>query len=418
MKRLVSAGLIGLFALGCGSTQGDIITTSWTTQTARPSDEFVDSVGIDIRLARQQTAYYEGFDDIVVPALQKLHVRHVRDELGSAYRDELMGPLLAERLTVLRELGIELMFLTDPRLEVEPHEVEAIASWGNGVIEAFEAPTDHDSGRQGSSEDIERYTEQLSASVRQLQARQWINIVGPGCDSNSCSSVAELVDYGNALLEVGIDAPGQSMPAAIAEAQGVSSSRPLVSTGIGYRSGSRDQDRPGVSDVVMARYLTRALLLAFENDVFRSYVRHLIDFGDGGDVDANSGLLAADGHEKTGFIALANLLALLEDRGSTRFSGTLSFRLTGDLSDVHHVLLKTRDGAFFLILWLEVPSWDAESDREIVVSPRRLRLQLRDPVSMTLYMPVQSPNGTTTVAGTSFELDVADHPLVVAMKPD
>jgi hypothetical protein len=410
--------LLVLTALGCGSTHGEIITTSWTTHTARPSDELADSVGIDVRLSRMDSAYYSAFDELVVPALERLGVRHVRDELGSAYRDPELGPLLGARVAKLRELHIRLMVLTNPRLDIEPDEVDDITSWAAGAVEAFEAPTDYDSGRQGSSEDIEDYTRRLSERVRQLGARPAISVVAPGCESDSCTSLPELVDFGNASLEVSTDHPGQALPAAIAEAQRLSSSRPIVSTGIAYRSGPRDQERPGVSDVVMAKYVTRALLVAFENDVFRSYVRHLLDSGDGGDVDANSALVSADGREKAGFIALRNLLQLVADPGITRFSGALTLRLTGDLSSVHRILLKTRAGRFFLILWQEVPSWDAGRDREIAVPPRSVRLELRQAARVAGYTPVLSPNAEGDLSGTSFALDVPDHPLVVAIDPE
>jgi len=52
------------------------------------------------------------------------------------------------------------------------------------------------------------------------------------------------------------------------------------------------------------------------------------------------------------------LLALLRDDGAPSGGGTVTYRLTGDLTGVDHLLLRTSAGAYVLLLWQHAQVWD------------------------------------------------------------
>jgi hypothetical protein len=99
----------------------------------------------------------------------------------------------------------------------------------------------------------------------------------------------------------------------------------------------------------------------------------LIDLPNGStSADKGFGLLRADFSHKPSYTALASLLSLLADPGSSFAPADLAFQLTGDLTNVHHILFQKRNGWFYLALWVEEPAYDVDGKKSITVKPRQV----------------------------------------------
>jgi hypothetical protein len=71
----------------------------------------------------------------------------------------------------------------------------------------------------------------------------------------------------------------------------------------------------------------------------RTFLYELVDLG--GNVSDNSfGLVHSDFTPKPGYAAVQGLLQLLSDPGPASKLDTLNFKLSGDLTNVHHLLLE------------------------------------------------------------------------------
>ena len=167
----------------------------------------------------------------------------------------------------------------------------------------------------------------------------------------------------------------------------------------------------GVPDTVAARYLPR-LLLGHASAAARTYLGALAG------ERAGPGLLGPDGVRA--LRDLANLGALLRDPGPAFTPGRLAFRLSGGTDGLHHRLLQKVDGRFWLVLWVEKPSWDPAEGRELAVAARPVGVTLADPVAAArAFAPDLGTEPERHFAGPTrtIELEVPDRPLLLELLP-
>jgi hypothetical protein len=137
----------------------------------------------------------------------------------------------------------------------------------------------------------------------------------------------------------------------------------------------------------------------------------------------NFGLLRNDGSSKPAFIALKNLISLLENsNGLTAKSFTrksLNYTLSGNTSTIHHTLLQKNDGKFYLILWQDVLSFDTKIKTDIAVSESQVTLNLNTLINKAAtYQPLKSLTPLDQYANPQqLQLMVPDHPLVIELVP-
>jgi hypothetical protein len=128
--------------------------------------------------------------------------------------------------------------------------------------------------------------------------------------------------------------------------------------------------------------------------------------------EANFGLLRNDGSAKPAFTAQANLMQLLNDDPQSFSTESLNYSLSGNTQNVRQTLLQKRNGEFYLVLWLEVPSTDQPQSQTV-------SLHLDNPINhIATYLPNQSMNPTAHFyAARDVNLSVPDYPLVVRLQP-
>jgi hypothetical protein len=105
-----------LITIVVGSIWGAIsyfgFTTSgaqnFITERARQADEFIDSIGVNVHLHYNDTAYAE-YERIIKPRLRELGIHHLRDGivLGRPDKEAMMREL--------ESFGFKFLMIADPR---------------------------------------------------------------------------------------------------------------------------------------------------------------------------------------------------------------------------------------------------------------------------------------------------------------
>lgn len=403
-----------------------------TSQPAKSAESFVDSVGVNIHVDYFDTAY--GNYPIIREKLSALGLRHIRVGAhlsGNPDRDRI----IYGRYRDLTALGIKSSLVVDPRnpnlRSVDADKIRRIAEMTEPALESFEGPNEYDiSGDDDWVSVLRSYQQDLYEAVKDNSTTANVPVIGPSMahayNAPQLGDLSAHLDYGNMHPYPGGENPGSWTldDYNIEHSRSISAGKPLIPTETGYHNAlNSDGEHAGVPEAVAGKYMPRLFLEHFNRGIPRTYLYELIDlFPDSNrdDQESNFGLLRHDGSEKPAFVALENLLGLLEEEPEAPFTpGSLDYSLSGETEDVHRALLQKRDGRFYLVLWVEKPGYDIDTRQEIPVPEQRVNLTLNQPIQQAAtYRPNNSaaPTGQYT-APTQLALDVPDHPLVVEFTP-
>ncbi len=100
------------------------------------------------------------------------------------------------------------------------------------------------------------------------------------------------------------------------------------------------------------------------------------------------GLLRNDLSEKPAFRAVKNLIGILGDKGPDFTPTSLNYVLDDSVNNIRQIIFQKRDGDFYLMVWLEVPSWDVDANVDLYPSVQEVLLTLlnnHNILSTTLY---------------------------------
>ena len=125
----------------------------------------------------------------------------------------------------------------------------------------------------------------------------------------------------------------------------------------------------------------------FRRGIYRTYKYELVNQNLTGQ-EENFSFLRPDLSEKPSFRAVKNLIAILSDKGPNFQPDSLNYTLNGSMSNVRQILFQKRNGDFYLIVWIEVPSFDIKTKIDLYPPPQQLLLTLQSSKkisSATLY---------------------------------
>lgn len=413
------------------------------TERAQSASDFVDSVGVNTHLSYFDTAY--GHYTLVKEKLGALGVRHVRDKALLA-NDQRYNRIVYDRYKGLVKFGIEFNLVVDPRAQnlrsVDARKIGRIAEMAGSALGSFEGPNEYDTSEDGDWVAVLRsYQRSLFKAVKGNVSTRGVSVIGPSFTSEvAYAAVGDLsasVDYGNihnyyAGRNPGTDGWGAGGYGSIAwnlnNARKYAPQKPTVSTETGYHNAvDSSTSHAGTPEAVAGKYVPRLFLEHFSRGIPRTYAYELIDqkvalASGSSDPENHFGLLRNDGTEKPAYVALKNLIGLLEEPptepGEPLFApGALNYSLSGETQGVHRLLLQKRDGRFYLILWQEVSSYDPNTKRPLPIPDKRVTLTLEQPFRrVTTYRPNVSDKPTAHYANPGqLDLQVPDHPLVVEL---
>ena len=418
---------LGLLAVLTALTVSVIAPAASAAVTARPSDSFVESVGVNVHLGYSDTVY--GQFDRIRSSLRGLGIRYVRDGIAQNRPD------VYSRFRTLATDGIKLNAIVGDSLQ----------RWGVGTLDqqlntiekelrtsvvSLEGPNEYDI--QGDSNwvaNLRDYQRRLWESSQSRPALSSLPVVGPSLVGRAAhdqlGDVSAWSDEGNMHPYPGGEAPDRSshLSDEFAMAAKNFGSDPVQATETGYNNALQTTSghRPA-SERAAGIYMPRLYLEYFRRGVSRTFGYELIDSRvDPGlqDVEAHFGLLRGDFSEKPAATTLKQLIGLLADPGPSFTPGSLSYSLSGAPSSARQVLLQKRDGSFYLVLWNQVSVWDTAARTELNPADAQVTLRLDQPIERAeIYKPSQSGAPSTTVAKpTSVPVTLSEDVTVIRLVP-
>ncbi|HWC07412.1 MAG TPA: hypothetical protein VG458_00025, partial [Solirubrobacterales bacterium] len=274
-------------------------------------------------------------------------------------------------LNQLAAVGIDAQLIVgDPRngLSGMRDLVRILATRLGGTVSAVEGPNEYDlSGDPSWRQRLDRYQRAFYGTVRGTPGTAELPVVGPSVgqlkDGLEVTDLSPWLDYGNVHSYPDAEPPERILSTWLAAAARTSGSKPVMATESGYHNAlaARWGQRP-TSEAASATYVPRIYLDYYARGIVRTFPYELIDeFPDRGNDEPewNFGLLRYDLSPKPAFIAVRNLIDLLEDPGPGFTPGRLDFSFGGDTDNIRSLLLQKRDGRFYLALWRETSVWDA-----------------------------------------------------------
>jgi hypothetical protein len=406
--------------LDAGGLEAAVVSDQ-TGELAANADSFVNTIGTNVHL-RYSNVYRTGYSTIVKPKLQALGIRHLRDG-GGAYGDpNWMRMIYGKYADLAAATGARFNLITTPFGDrsgwnfSDGRVIDSMFKYaGPNVIDALENLNEwNTSGRASWASELRTW--QRTISAKRQQAYPTVAVVGPSFTSfTAATTVGDLSAYlthGNMHSYPGGKQPTNWLQLNMTELGVVSGTKPYAATETGYHTAlASSTTHPPVTETVMAKYVPRLFLEYFNVGVRRTYSYELIDQGTNLAVrEQKFGLLRNDGSEKPAFTYLKRLLDLVRDPGTPFTRGRLDYKLSGDLTSVHHTLLQKRDGRFYLMLWLEVPSTDALQSRSITVTLGRAR-------DMLVYVPALGTAAQKQVtSASSLGVTVADRVTVIELR--
>ncbi len=418
---------------GCGTetTEPSIVAleqnpSALVTETAKSADALVNSIGINTKLSYLQSVYGTGFNGIVKPRVIALGVRHLRDEGSNVVSDGWMQ-LVYGRMKELAANGIRFNLTMRPvegqtdltRIE----QWDRFLAYAGPALENVEGLNEWDlKGRNANwATQTRTFQQALYAKVKGDSRTRNMPVFGPSMGNpNNASQVGNLsawMDFGNTHPYPGGNEPMFSVAYHATRVSSISGTRPFVATETGYHNALLwTGGHPPITELGAARYIPRLYLEFYQAGIQRTYLAGLVDEGtDLADREMHFGLLRNNGAPKPAYAALQNMITILKDPGPSFGPGQLGFTLSGDLTNLKHLLLQKRDGTFYLALWRAVPDYDLLAKLDIPAVGKNITVTFQSPVAQTrLFSPLNSSNPYLTRSATvSVSAVVRDYPTLV-----
>ena len=403
---------------------------------AQKAYDFVDSLGVVTHVNRGKGVLDDSGWAIISAAIAEAGFRYVRTTV-------INNEAVARVRAMHAKYGTKFNLRIDSRAaEGENHEpldsgaidglVEQVKLVGANAILSFEGPNEYNS--QGKKHGNRDWVEQLKAFTLRLYERIKSDpeiadkpVIAPSIwnrrvqDYRAVGDISDRTDKGCLHNYTGGRLPSYELDSRIADARILTPHYPIWVTEYGYRTA----DRFAVSEAAKAKYLPRAAAEYFiRPDVERTFNYQIIDeWPIDEKPDKAWGLLRNDFSKRPAYHAMKNTIALLDDKDGSFTPGSLDYDLGGDTKDVHSFLVQKKNGAFYLVLWQEVASYDPDARKDLHPAPRPLTLTFNTPVAeVRTYLPTgldiadpQTATSPIAVVKTpkSVDLQVPDQLLIV-----
>ena len=205
----------------------------------------------------------------------------------------------------------------------------------------------------------------------------------------------------------------------------------LIATETGYHVayGIREEGHQGVTPTAKAKYIPRLLAEYFNQGVLRTHIYEFICTYEhmnrrGMRSESKYGLVHFDMSPSPAFESLKNYIHILQEPGASFMPQALDMNINPSAKTVHHTLLQKSNGAYFLLLWNDLPVYhvglkDPKYGQDIANPAASTTVVLPAmPVSeMQVYQPGKSDQPIRSISPQlEFEIQVPDEILIVAFK--
>lgn len=363
-----------------------------TTLTAITASSFVASLGVNTHIDFNNYGYQNLAT--VENSLEYLGVKNVRDSAESSTD-------LTSWQQVAQATGVK---FDDYIPEGSPATMQSALALVSqlaheGILNMIEGGNEEDDAYAASQGNTLAITQQFQQQVWSMGQSLGLPVInmsfGAGWtaannwvgDYDKVGDMSPYATYANAHTYPN---PGQSPDSAIqqlnADAQLAASSRPVITTEIGW-------DNATFSQASVAQYVVEAALDGIKDGDVKTYFYSLYDDGSG-----QFGLMNQDGTPKPAGVALHDLTTLLADTGAnaaTFTPGSLTFSLSGNQSTDNTLLIQKSDGSDWLAVWDETAT---AHNVTVTLASAASQIKVFDPVTGTSAIASASNTNTITVS--------------------
>jgi hypothetical protein len=340
------------------------------------ADAFVDSVGVDTHFNYGQSSYRSSYAAIR-DALVASGIRHIRDG-GYGYSNPFA---LAE----LGEAGIK-HSASFPVNVTAAQITTTLEGLGYGpYVDFVEPQNEYDEASNGDpnwATEIVDEQHLLYSTIRSNPAFASVAVLGPSfghpTDASVIGPLDAYEDAGNEHDYPCNDNPGTTLGAGIAPITALlrasTLTKPIWTTEVGYADNLTNWEC-AASDETIAKFDPRTIAERWLAGEPHTYFYQFADMAPDLNYDS-MGLVTQTGKAKPQYTAIRSMLTLLSDRGTQPKLAPLTYGIAGDTSNLHQLLLQKRDGSYYLMLWLEVPGWNAKTSSEMRAPAQTVSLTL------------------------------------------
>ncbi|MEM6820831.1 MAG: hypothetical protein AAF558_02655 [Verrucomicrobiota bacterium] len=369
--------------------------------TAKKSDDFVDSIGINIKLDRN---VYNNNWSQVKSRFQELGIWQYRDGLklvnnSSTYRNRFQQ--------LYNESGAKGLFVWGPwENQGKPgNQAVGAAKKGLDYVRIISGPNEPDlfwennydnNSSTNIWQEVRNYQNSMYDALKADSATDHIVVTTP-----PLSTYTKADDLGNAG-NIKCDRiawhfyTGQGHPDKSEIGTGITQTKnglgkssfpnsDMFTTEAGHNSWKTanpgNSNNSSVNEVTQMRYNVRILAEHFRRGIKRTYLHQLMDLGTNPSQFNNSwGIVKADGNKtpKPAFTAIKNIVSLFKERSWNSSSktwnnpsftpGSLDYSITGSTDSVRSVLLQKSNGTFYMLVWVAADSWNESNDTNKTVT--------------------------------------------------
>ena len=94
----------------------------------------------------------------------------------------------------------------------------------------------------------------------------------------------------------------------------------------------------------------------------------------------------------------------------------MPLKLSGQTSNVQHLLLQKRDGRFYLAIWLELPAYDVNAKSRLTVAPQSVTVALGQSMRVVTHTLDATGNMQTVALGTGSTQTIQVSDLVTVLE--
>jgi hypothetical protein len=398
------------------------------TEQAKDAQTFVDSIGVNTHINYFDRLY--GNFDLLRQRLEESGIRHVRD--GAVLQNDSYNRLVYGRWRTLAAFGVKFDMCFDPRGSIKqpnPEQISRLLNLAGGSVESIEGPNELDISKKPAWIDLSHnYQQALYAAAKQVPAAAGLEFIGPSMafvkNAQRVGDISAFVTRGNLHTYAAGGMPDDLYAKQAQQAAAMYGNKRLIVTETGYHNAMGNRgSQPSISEAAGAKYIPRLFFQSFNAGIEKTYLYEFFDEGNDPaqmNQEFHFGLVRYDGSPKPAFVAMRNLISILRDssRGAVS-SGTLSYEIQGDSKNVAHTLLRKHNGAYYLIIWQEVSSFDTKTQTDLVVPTKHETISFPKPLRhINFYDPMKNatPIQTWTKAG-KLDLEIPDHVLILELLP-
>ena len=357
------------------------VQVSGAQEPAIEADDVVNSIGVNTHFAYTDTYYYQKYSQVIT-ALRAAGIRHIRD----GYYDWPVGHQMYEIHQAVKAAGIGTNYVVTYNPSMSVSDLESFQALA-GDMESIEAPNEFDdNGGTNWASTLLSFLPTLQQAGRALD----VPVLGPALVNqksySALGNISQYQNYSNLHIYFGgrnpgsggwgsVDAQGNSygsIPWWLDNANITAPGIPSYVTECGYIQFSTTKVPYTVPYSVASLYTIQTILEMMTHGIQRTYIYELLDDPS----SPNYGLMTSTLQPRYSYTALKALTGLLDDQGPSFNPGELQYTLTGSTANVHHLLMRKRDGSFYLALWINLPVYNPANNTTINVAPQAVTITL------------------------------------------